>query len=100
MAMAMMWQARGMRYVRRHERSSSFPVASMKARKKYGIVKFVMPPPRLPQPAAVALATPMIFLLNICAHQVCEQTKVASEKPIRQRQMMKPVCTARAMRVT
>ena len=24
------------------------------------------------------------------AHQVCEQTKVASEKPIRQRQMMKP----------
>ena len=55
------------------------------------LTRLVMPPPRLPQPAAVALATPMMLLENICAHHVCEQTNAASEKPIRQRQTMKPV---------
>ena len=38
MAMAMMWQMRGMMYVSRHERSSSCPVADMNSRKKSGIV--------------------------------------------------------------
>ena len=55
------------------------------------VTRLVMPPPRLPQPAAVALATPMMLRENICAHHVCEQTNAASEKPIRQRQTMKPV---------
>ena len=87
MHMPMRCPSSGTRYVRRHERSSSCPVADMKARKKSGIVRLVTPPPRLPQPAAVALATPMILLLNICAHQVCAHTKVASEKPIRKRHL-------------
>ena len=37
------------------------------------IVRLVMPPPRLPQPPAVALARPTIFLENCCVHHTCAQ---------------------------
>jgi len=56
-----------------------------------GIVRLVTPPPRLPQPAAVALAIPTTDLANIWAHQVWHATKVASEKPMMQRKRMKRV---------
>mmetsp|Transcript_50958 Transcript_50958/g.101345 ORF Transcript_50958/g.101345 Transcript_50958/m.101345 type:complete len:203 (+) Transcript_50958:1677-2285(+) len=77
-----MCRARGMRYESRHERLSSSPVKDMKMRKMYGIVRLVIPPPRLPQPAAVAFAIPTTFLENICEHHVWHATKVASEKPM------------------
>ena len=47
----------------------------------------VMPPPRLPQPAVMALAPPTILGVNICVVQYCVLTKEASEKPMAQRQV-------------
>ena len=37
------------------------------------IVRLVMPPPRLPQPPAVALASPTIFFENCCVHHTCRE---------------------------
>ena len=50
--------ASGKRKVRRHDKSISFFVNAMNILKMTGVRAFVTPPPRLPQPAAVALAAP------------------------------------------
>jgi hypothetical protein len=51
----------------------------------------VMPPPMLPQPAAMALAEPTTLVLNMDVHQNWQHTKAAREKPINRRAMMKPM---------
>jgi hypothetical protein len=47
-----------------------------------------MPPPRLPQPAAVALARPTMALLYICEHQTWQVTKAARPRPMMARHTM------------
>merc|ERR1719464_2000165 len=49
----------------------------------------VTPPPRFPQPAAVALAVPTTFGANISEHQNWLVTKVAPAQPIKVRIRMK-----------
>merc|ERR1719221_451195 len=49
----------------------------------------VTPPPRFPQPAAVALAVPTTFGANIREHQNWFVTKVAPAQPIIVRMRMK-----------
>merc|ERR1719498_1837186 len=48
----------------------------------------VTPPPRLPQPAAVAFAVPTTFGANISEHQNWFVTKVAPAQPMRNRRMV------------
>eukprot|EP00965_Chrysotila_dentata_P254857 6212017-Pleurochrysis_carterae.AAC.1 len=57
----------------------------------YGITRLVIPPPKLPQPPAVALAAPTIDLLKSCEHQTWQVTKLARPRPMMKRQMMKPL---------
>jgi hypothetical protein len=47
-------------------------------------------PATLTQPAARALAAPTTLVLNMLVHQNWHATKVASEKPMNRRLMMKP----------
>ena len=56
-----------------------------------GITRSVMPPPRLPQPPAVALTVPTMEDEKNCEHQTWHVTKVASERPTMMRPMMKAV---------
>merc|ERR1719326_1966953 len=61
-----------------------------------GIVSRVMPPPRLPQPPAVALTVPTMDLAKNWEHHTWHVTKVASERPMMMRAMtnMGPFCAA------
>ena len=52
--------------------------------KSTDIIKiWVTPPPKLPQPAAVALAVPTTFGANISEHQNWLVTKVAPAQPMK-----------------
>jgi hypothetical protein len=82
------WKASGTMYAMRHAVLKSLSTKEAQIKKTNGIVRLVTPPPRLPQPAAVALAPPTMLLANICAHQVWQATKVASEQPMTQRMRM------------
>mmetsp|Transcript_835 Transcript_835/g.1375 ORF Transcript_835/g.1375 Transcript_835/m.1375 type:complete len:210 (+) Transcript_835:1541-2170(+) len=76
----------------RHARSSCIPKELMAA-KSSGITKLVKPPPRLPQPPAVAFARPTIFLENMTDTQAWHATKDARPMPIKERQTMKPIAS-------
>ena len=54
----------------------------------YGMTSWVTPPPRLPQPAAVAFTVPTIDLANICEHHTWQVTKVARPQPMKRRATM------------
>eukprot|EP00975_Prorocentrum_lima_P017596 3714177-Prorocentrum_lima.AAC.1 len=65
-------------------------MTSEKGLKRAHTIKIcVTPPPRLPQPAAVAFAVPMTFGANISEHQNWFVTKVAPAQPIIVRIRMK-----------
>mmetsp|Transcript_33849 Transcript_33849/g.74035 ORF Transcript_33849/g.74035 Transcript_33849/m.74035 type:complete len:242 (-) Transcript_33849:126-851(-) len=56
-----------------------------------GMRNCVTPPPRLPQPPAVALAIPTILGLNITEDQNWQATKVARPQPMKKREMRNPM---------
>merc|ERR1719337_222998 len=66
-----------MRKVRRQDRSIFLLVAAIMMLNTTGVRAFVTPPPRLPQPAAVALAAPTTFFENCWEHHTWQHTKVA-----------------------
>jgi hypothetical protein len=54
------------------------------------MISWATPPPRLPQPPAVAFAVPTQFEENCCVHHTWHATKDAREQPMMARQAMKP----------
>eukprot|EP00438_Fugacium_kawagutii_P036205 Skav225352 [mRNA] locus=scaffold652:23527:23939:- [translate_table: standard] len=65
--------------------SASRPPATMGLSSTEIIKICVTPPPKLPQPAAVALAVPTTFGENIKEHQNWFVTKVAPAHPMKNR---------------
>jgi hypothetical protein len=55
-----------------------------------GMINWVAPPPKLPQPAANPFAVPTILLLNMELIQNWHDTNVASENPMKNRTVMNP----------
>merc|ERR1712054_432344 len=66
----------------RQDISSSIPDARIGITKHHMMKICVTPPPRLPQPAAVAFAVPTTFGANMSEHQNWFVTKVAPAQPI------------------
>jgi hypothetical protein len=62
------------------------PMAAM-APAIMGMTAWVTPPPRLPQPAVVALATPTTFDENMTDVWYCVMTKEAPITPMARREM-------------
>merc|ERR1712147_461108 len=70
----------------RHDKLSSSPPNERIGITKAHMMKIcVTPPPRLPQPAAVAFAVPTTFGANISEHQNWFVTNVAPAHPMRNR---------------
>merc|ERR1719454_382805 len=75
----------GTSIARRQDISSSIPYARIGLTKHQTMKICVTPPPRLPQPAAVAFAVPTTFGANMSEHQNWFVTKVAPAQPMRNR---------------
>lgn len=58
--------------------------------KMRGMISCVAPPPRFPQPAVMPLREPTISALKNKLIQYWHETNVASEKPMKKRERMKP----------
>merc|ERR1719331_45030 len=82
-------RAAGTSIANRQDRSSSIPAERIGITRHHMMKICVTPPPRLPQPAAVAFAVPTTFGANISEHQNWFVTNVAPAHPIIMRIKMK-----------
>merc|ERR1719181_1732487 len=80
--------AAGTSIASRHDKSSSTPNERIGFTKTQMMKICVTPPPRLPQPAAVAFAVPTTFGANMSEHQNWFVTKVAPAQPMRNRRIV------------
>merc|ERR1719331_280736 len=78
-------RAAGTSIANRQDRSSSTPAERIGITRHHMMKICVTPPPRLPQPAAVAFAVPTTFGANISEHQNWFVTNVAPAQPMRNR---------------
>merc|ERR1719517_267612 len=74
----------------RHDWLNESPRPSCQTLYIKGIITCVSPPPRFPQPPAVALAVPTTFLLNMIEFQNWFTTKVEPKAETKKRTVMSP----------
>merc|ERR1719199_3311 len=77
--------AAGTSIASRQDKSSLMPMDRIGITRAHVMKICVTPPPRLPQPAAVAFAVPITFGANMSEHQNWFVTKVAPAHPMRNR---------------
>merc|ERR1719199_1041862 len=79
--------AAGTSIASRQDKSSLMPMDRIGSTRAHMMKICVTPPPRLPQPAAVAFAVPTTFGANMSEHQNWFVTKVAPAQPMRNRRI-------------
>ena len=80
----------GTKKARRHAVKLGDLKGPLMSSKISGIMSWVKPPPRLPQPAVIPLAVPTIDAENMVLIQNWQDTKVARENPMKKRDKIKP----------
>jgi hypothetical protein len=79
--------ASGTTKVMRHASRGEWPQRWTSESYTAGMMKYVMPPPALPQPPESALAVPTTFLSNQPVHQTWHGTNAPPRMPMKSRMM-------------